>query len=237
MKNLQITFNSFLFLLLIGLAFTSCSSDDDNAAVNQAPNSFNLLEVADGLDVQPQLTWESATDPDGDSVTYQVYLDTQNPPQTSIANNLGVNTLSVQDELQPETNFYWMVTAKDSHGNTTQSNIDSFMSRDMTTAETLVGKWMLYSKEGEPPFSDCYKTGFFRFTDDLSIEIKEYDINPNGDCIVLDQAAASYKVIENNQIEITVANSENIIWEIQSLTKTELVLNMQNNNILTFKKE
>lgn len=241
MKILKFNSKTLLILFLASFAFASCSKDDSVAPTpepeNQAPNSFGLIEVPDGatdIELQPQLTWEAATDPDGDAVTYQVYLDTQNPPQNSIANNLGMNTFNVEDELQPETTYYWSVIAEDVNGNTTESNIASFTSRNQTTSEALVGKWFFESIEGQPPFTTCEKKSFLQFTEDLFIQVVSYAEDSNGDCIS-STGAGTYEVIGDDQIKIT-ANSSTQTWVIQSLTDTALVIDL-NGSILHLTKE
>ena len=94
MKTFKNIFKFLLFSLLLGFVLNSCSSDDDGSIANQAPNNFNVVDVANDADLQLQLSWEPATDPEDDSVTYQVFLDTINPPQIAIANNLNATGYS-----------------------------------------------------------------------------------------------------------------------------------------------
>lgn len=240
MKTIQLKYKSIFLLLLTGLAFSGCSSDD-NEVKNQAPNSFSLIEVADGatnIGLNPQLSWEAATDQDGDAVKYQVYLDTQNPPQTSIANNLGVNTLSVQNALLPETTYYWKVIAKDANGNTTESNLASFNTRDKTTEEAIIGKWFLESQDGTEA-SICQKTTFFLFTENHFFQLKFYSEDSNGDCLETSNVSSTYEVIDNNHVKLIGigSNGESSILEIQSLTETELVLIGVGASVITLTKE
>lgn len=222
------------------LFLASCSKDDDSAPQepeNQAPNTFNLIEIPDGatdIELQPQLTWEAATDPDGDQVTYQIYLDVKNPPQTSIANNLGVNSLDIEEKLQPETNYYWKVVAEDTNGNTTESAVSSFTTRDMTNAEAIVGKWFFESAVGVPPFSACQKTSFFLFTEDLFIQLVMYEEDSSGNCVEVSNGIGTYEV-EGDQIQVTAEGSTSPA-EIQSLTSTELIMDYFG-AILTLSKE
>ena len=232
MKKLKFNSKTFLILLLAAGTFASCSKDDSVTPTpepeNQAPNSFALIEVADGasdIGLQPQLTWEAATDPDGDQVTYQVYLDTQNPPQTFIANNLGMNTLNIEEPLQPETIYYWRVIAEDANGNTTESDISSFTSRDMTSAEAIVGKWFFGSIAGEQPLTVCQKNSFFIFSAELFLKIEQYDEDSNGDCVKIVEGTGTYEVVGDDQIKITSNNNTQTIG-IQSLTDTELILDI-----------
>ena len=234
-KSMQSKFKTLLFLLL-AFTLSNCSSDDSVA--NQAPNSFNLIDVADGatdISLQPQLSWEAATDPDGDSVTYQVYLDTQNPPQTSIANNLNAKTFSVENEIQPEVDYYWKVIAKDSNGNATESDIASFTSRELTTAEAILGKWFFDSQAGQPPLPECKKSSFLKFTDDLFLQLTGYGENTNGDCVVENSNNGTYEVIGRYEIEITIDGSAEI-WDIISRSETELVLETPSSRVTLIKE-
>jgi len=228
MKTIQFKFKTLLMLLLVSFAFTSCSKEDDGDTPtpepeNQAPDAFNLTNVDDGA-AQPQLSWQEAIDPDGDDVTYQVYLDTQNPPQIFIVNNLDVNIFKVEDELQPETIYYWKVVAKDSNGNSTESNVASFTSRDMNNAEAIIGKWFLEGLEGEASLTDCQKNSLYLFSEDSSFLVKRYDVNNDGDCILQDAKSGTFTVNSNNQL-IIVLNNQSETLQIISLTNEELVLN------------
>ncbi|MBF8149127.1 fibronectin type III domain-containing protein [Winogradskyella sp. F6397] len=232
MKTYQNISRTLLILMLIGLV-SSCSSDDDNIT-NKAPNNFNVVDVANAADLQLQLSWEASTDPEGDAISYQVYLDTQNPPQMEIANNLNTTTYNIQTDLQPETTYYWTVIAKDANGNTTQSNIDSFTTRELTTGEILIGEWYFESQAGAPPFSECKKNAFINFTEDLFFQVTNYDEDTNGNCVLMNSENGTYQVIDRFQFEVTL-NGTTTIWDIQSISSTELVVNIDG-TILTFIK-
>ncbi|RFN58913.1 fibronectin type III domain-containing protein [Marixanthomonas ophiurae] len=120
---------STLLALLVVSVF-SCSKDDDSPNPgNQAPDSFNLITVPDGstdVDLNPTFSWEPAIDPDGDAVSYDVYLDTENPPTTAVASNLSDITYIPQDNLNSGDTYYWAVVAKDGNQGETLSNVASF---------------------------------------------------------------------------------------------------------------
>ncbi|MEO9076336.1 MAG: hypothetical protein ABI263_03460, partial [Gelidibacter sp.] len=89
------TYSKIWILIAFISILSSCSSDDDSVK-NQAPNAFNLIEVTDGATnsvLNPTFSWNSTTDPDGDAITYDLYLDTVNPPKTLLV------------ESSSETNF------------------------------------------------------------------------------------------------------------------------------------
>lgn len=86
-------------------------------AVNRAPNSpYNPSPADESLGVsitQTSVSWIGG-DPDGDSVTYDVYFDTVNPPTTLAADDQP--GLSYSPGLDVNTTYFWKVTAKDEHG-------------------------------------------------------------------------------------------------------------------------
>ncbi len=73
--------------------------------------------------------WQGG-DPDGDPVTYTVYLDTLNPPVKMLASNLAdafLDMLSQQALLSPDTTYYWRVEARDIHGAVSLGPVWSFL--------------------------------------------------------------------------------------------------------------
>ena len=65
-------------LLLVSLIFVSCGSDDSNPQpINNAPNAVVVstigATVTEGTNVR--VSWGATTDPDGDSVTYDVIVN------------------------------------------------------------------------------------------------------------------------------------------------------------------
>jgi len=68
------------------------------------------------------LQWEGG-DVDDDIVSYQVMLDTQNPPATNVGNSSS-NSLEVTVDSQGV--YYWKVITTDADGNTSNSQIFQF---------------------------------------------------------------------------------------------------------------
>lgn len=117
----------FLSLLLVSL-LSSCSKDDEQSP-NQAPSTFKLLTVANnanGVVLQPTLNWEEAIDPDGDAVTYELYLDKNAKPTTSIKTGLTSAAFKLTTPLAANTNYYWIVVASDTKGAKTESSVFKF---------------------------------------------------------------------------------------------------------------
>ena len=75
----------------------------------------------------PTFSWEQATDPDGDMVTYDLYLDTSENPAALIAENLTTTSLELLENLDFETQYYWKVVAKDDKGAIRETEVRQLM--------------------------------------------------------------------------------------------------------------
>ena len=109
-KNL--TFKLF-YLCLCLLVITSCSSDDDQIE-NKAPNSFSLVSVSSGatdVDLKPTFIWQPALDEDSENVSYDLYVDTSNPPVNIVQNNIATLDFTLQSDLDFNTKYFWKVVA------------------------------------------------------------------------------------------------------------------------------
>lgn len=69
-----------------------------------------------GIETRPQLRWD-ATEPDGDAMTYDVYLGTS-IPLSRIASGVTYKYLLVPSVLKNDTSYSWQVVAKDADGMT-----------------------------------------------------------------------------------------------------------------------
>lgn len=122
------------------LLFTACSNDD-NESVNQAPSPFSLVSNngTSNVDVTPIFSWTAATDPEGDLVNYDLYIDSNENPTTLIASNITTTNYQIQDRLSLLEQYYWRVVAKDNNGNTTQSDgTYSFTTRNLNFPNTPI---------------------------------------------------------------------------------------------------
>ena len=137
--------------LLVFLLITfSCSKDDAPAQEpigqpepmpepepeNQTPTQVSLLSPApdaENIDVRPTFSWEAATDPDGDAITYEVYADTTVTPSSLIGTTTNTN-FEVDERLSLLENYNWKVVTKDGKGGEAESDNQSFDTRTVITS-------------------------------------------------------------------------------------------------------
>jgi len=140
-QNIRKSFFNVLYMSIILTILVSCGSDSEDVVnppipipQNQAPAAFSLTGLTNGMtnvDVKPTMSWEVATDPDGDTVTYDFYLDINENPTTLFATNIVGTSFQIQESLDLINEYYWKIVAKDGQGNTTESNIFSFTTRNL----------------------------------------------------------------------------------------------------------
>ena len=112
---------------------------------NTPPSTFKLQSPADASsDVvanSVKLTWDPATDPDADFISYDVYLDTKNPPSKSVVTAFEQVTYSHTKPLNPSTQYFWKVVAKDGRGGTKESSVYSFTTLERLDWNALSDNW------------------------------------------------------------------------------------------------
>ena len=97
------------------------------STLNNAPSEVTLNIPNDGatdIALDTILTWQASTDPDGDDITYDIYLGTEDPPVTKVSADQTSTTF--QTTLGSNTIYYWKVVAKDNHGGVTESIVWHF---------------------------------------------------------------------------------------------------------------
>jgi uncharacterized protein (TIGR02145 family) len=113
-----------------------CIMDESNITVNQPPQNPsdpNPVNNILGVSLTPTLSWQGS-DPDGDPLTYDLYLGTSSTPSTLIIGNLTDISYTLSATLQGSTDYYWKVVAKDNNGNSTSSPVWKFT----TTASQII---------------------------------------------------------------------------------------------------
>jgi len=87
---------------------------------------------ATDVSINTDLSWTGGDQDVGDTVTYDVYFGTTNPPSL-VMNNQSTTTYS-PGTLTNETTYYWKIVAWDNHGATTQGPVWSFTTQQPTSA-------------------------------------------------------------------------------------------------------
>ncbi|MCD6253448.1 MAG: PQQ-binding-like beta-propeller repeat protein [Thermotogae bacterium] len=103
-------------------------SEARSFTIHRPPTTPTLLSPSPGATDQHLLLtfdWAPSTDPDGDAVSYTVYLDTDEVVDFAVAENIKDTSIQLND-LQPETLYYWKVVAKDARGATVSSAVSTF---------------------------------------------------------------------------------------------------------------
>jgi hypothetical protein len=89
------------------------------------PSSPSPVDGASGQSLNVSLTWTGG-DPDGDQVTYDVYVSTEHPLADLSRQDIGcigVTTPRCDVELAPGTKYFWYIVSTDEHNATTSGPV------------------------------------------------------------------------------------------------------------------
>ena len=126
-----------LFITALALVFNACggSGGGDNPPPpppppeNKAPNTPTLVYPENNelcIDNSVTFSWNAATDPDGDAVTYTFQVS-KNQGFTDIAHTINSANTSHTLGLEKGVAYYWRILAKDSKGATSDySTVNQF---------------------------------------------------------------------------------------------------------------
>ncbi len=96
---------------------------------NPAPTGFDLISPADGAVIEtttPSLDWESSIDPEGEDITYTLWIDDDDDFSSLLVERGGLVSsdydVAAGDGLAGGNTYYWKVKAEDEIGNITWSN-------------------------------------------------------------------------------------------------------------------
>ncbi len=140
MKTIKFIIPVFTFILLIA----GCSKDDDDLIekietiteeINKVPSMATLsfpVNESELISSSPLLEWEKAIDPEGGNLIYEVQLGLDESNLITLANNLTTNQYQLETQLEKGITYNWKVIAKDSKGNNTDSNINTFTTEHIT---------------------------------------------------------------------------------------------------------
>ena len=110
-----------------GLVWDFTTGSEPNDPPN-LPSNPSPEDGATEVDIEADLSWD-CDDPDGDSLTYDVYFDTVNPPVDKVSDDQ-VETIFDPGTLEFGTTFYWQIIAKDEHGASTPGLVWHFTTEE-----------------------------------------------------------------------------------------------------------
>jgi len=108
--------------------FTTGSEPNDppNPPSNPSPED-DAIDVS----INTLLGW-TCSDPDGDPLVYDVYLEADDPTPDELVSDDQTGTTYDPEDLEFGTLYYWQIIAKDSHSATTPGPIWSFTTVEVT---------------------------------------------------------------------------------------------------------
>ena len=93
----------------------------------EPPSSPNPEDGAVNQSIEVNLSW-TCTDPEGDPLTYDIYLGTEAIPTLVISSQ--TETTYDPGTLENNTEYFWKIIAHDDHSNTTEGTIWSFITEE-----------------------------------------------------------------------------------------------------------
>jgi Tol biopolymer transport system component len=100
-------------IIILGCGKDKTTQPKGNHAPN-APSNPSPVHLATGVSTNVTLTWQ-CSDTDGDTIKYDIYLDTLSNPSLAVSNHLETS-YQPSINLRNDKAYYWKVVAKDEHG-------------------------------------------------------------------------------------------------------------------------
>lgn len=112
MKSAPVRFLAFILVALFSVLFTACTfnSPSDPTEFSTKPVNPSPQNNSTNQSISLRLSWDAFN-----ATRYDVYLDTQNPPQTLVANNITSRSYDATI-LSSNTKYFWKVVAKNATG-------------------------------------------------------------------------------------------------------------------------
>ncbi len=133
------------------------------------PNDPNPNDGETGVETDDELRW-SASDPEDDPLTYDVYFGTTSPPP--FVRNQETRRYNPPGDMQDGTTYYWQIIARDDHQNQTSGPVWSFSTENDINLPPA------------PPSGPGPATGSIDIPVDAVLTWQDSD--PNGDTLTFD---------------------------------------------------
>ncbi len=122
MMRIPIIFKTGIAIVML-LIMATCSKLNINQAAPEVPSAPTPADGGTLDSLAIELSW-TCSDPDGDPLTYDIYLDTSSTPEVLIAS---IDTTSYTPiGLRYNSTYYWQIVATDTTGLETEGPIWSF---------------------------------------------------------------------------------------------------------------
>ncbi|MDH7517456.1 MAG: hypothetical protein QHH19_03845 [Candidatus Thermoplasmatota archaeon] len=109
------------------------------------PSCKSPSDGATGVDINADLSW-ACNDPDGDSLSYDIYFGTSTPPSLVVSNH--PNTYYDPGTLYYDTLYYWQIVARDSNGAEKQGIIWHFTTKSAPPGPPVINYVETYYADG-----------------------------------------------------------------------------------------
>ena len=162
------------------------------------PSNPSPANGSTGVEINVTLSWQ-CSDPDGDNLTYDVYLGTSDDPP-KVSSNQSATTYNLSN-LQYSTTYYWKIVAWDEHGEKNESELWTFV----TEAEP---------SENHPPDQPCNPSPKNNETDvPVDVILSWQCSDPDGDNLTYDV----YFGTGENQLKKVSGNQSSTTYKPSSL--------------------
>lgn len=129
-----------------GTASLSSETWSYTTSANQSPKTFSVVSPAqDAKDISttPKLVWKKTTDPEGDPITYEIFIsdvDFELSITPAVAKGITDTSYTLTKPLKNSTTYKWKVVAHDDNGGTGQTARFSFTTEAASSASSPPSK-------------------------------------------------------------------------------------------------
>ena len=207
----------YIFTLVLSTLLWSCGGSGGDSPepepVNNAPNTPTLKYPTNNLlciDNTIVFEWNTATDPDGDTVSYQVQIAKDNQ-FTEIVESISNTSTTKTISLDKGVAYYWRVSAKDTKNLSSEySSVNSFY-----TEGTGVSNYLPFSPEIVSPTLNATVT---ETSATLEWNASDVDNDPLSFDVYFGTTETPTTIVSSNQtsktFNVDVASETTYYWKV-----------------------